>query len=128
MKVKGVKARDYILNHSPYKLSDRLFHAKPFLKGKQLKQFQENVKKRRVFINCIPGEFSNELLKEAFSIFGKVEDGFAIKEVNMDSKNVGYGFVMFKDIKSAEKAIEMGYLTVKNSKLQIIAYEKGQKR
>ena len=117
MTIKGAKTRDNILKNSPYELSGRLFHAKPFLKGKQLKQFQKNVKKRRVFVNCIPIDFNNELLKEAFSVFGEVEDGFAIKEVNSDSKNLGYGFVMFKEIKSAEDAIETGYLKVKNVKL-----------
>ena len=62
--------RDNILSRGSFHLKGRKFHAKPFLKGKELRDFQNKVKMRRVFINFIPRQVDNQALKRAFLRFG----------------------------------------------------------
>jgi len=114
-----------ILDTGTFFLSGRKFHAKPFLTGKELKVFQQNVKKRRVFVNFIPRYITNAQLKVAFSKFGQIEDAFIITDIKRNNTSLGYGFIIFKNIYSAENAIRTRNMLMGDSTLQISSYQKG---
>lgn len=116
--------RDQILKKGQFFLKGRKFHAKPFLKGRELKEFQNNVKRRRIFVNFIPRNTSNEKLKRTFLIFGEIEDAFVITDIKRDNKSLGYGFVMFYQVSSAEKAIQQGSINLEGSTIKICPYQK----
>ena len=122
---------DKILAQKEHRLLNRVVDCKKYMSGKELNQQTKQFERRRVFIRNIPRSFSDEDLKSIFRSFGNIERGFIIR----DSKKIGkkqnlYGFVIFKNEISAEKALEQKYVYDKASdiKMSITKFEKGQKK
>ena len=68
------------------------------------KKWQDELKKRRVFVTGLPNNVSNEELVFLFSQHGQVRNGFVIHDfVTKSSK--GYGYVEFADQADALKAL-----------------------
>ena len=61
-------------------MQNRLFHAKPFLKGEELEEFKRNVYLRRIFVNYIPQHVTHSDLRAKFLKFGAIEDAYVIGE------------------------------------------------
>lgn len=72
--------RKAILSKGKFSLQNRLFHAKPFLKGEELEEFKKNVCQRRVFVNYIPQYVTHGDLRIKFQKFGDIEDAYVIGE------------------------------------------------
>lgn len=79
-------------------------------------------------MNFIPRSASNADLKAAFLQFGDIEDAFIITDIKKNNSSLGYGFVIFKKILSAENAIKRGSLLLGENALQICSYKKGGQR
>lgn len=61
--------------------------------------------KCRLFVRSLPFDLDNEGLKKVFEQFGRVEEAIVITERG-SSKSRGFGFVTFKKVKSANKALK----------------------
>ena len=105
-------AVDKILSYPKHFFKGRYLDCKRFSKGKQLSKEKSKLEKKKVFIRNIPRNMSDQDLKNIFSKeFGEVERAYIIRS----SKKIGkkqnlYGFVFFKDKKSAQNAIKMNIL------------------
>lgn len=66
--------------------------------------------KRCVFINNIPKLVDDGLLANFFSQYGNVESAFSIKKYK---KNVGYGFVYFKEIEATNEVLNIKKISFK---------------
>lgn len=114
-----------ILSKGQFSLQNRVFHAKPFLKGEELEQFKRNVYKRRIFVNYIPQHVTHGDLRTKFAKFGAIEDAYVIGEqLQSGYKSKGYGFVVFKLQDSAEKAVKAGTMQFNNASVKILPYSK----
>jgi RNA recognition motif-containing protein len=114
-----------ILETGTFSNLNRIFHAKPFLKGEELERFKQNVYQRRVFVNFVPQYLSDSDLRLKFSVFGEIEDAYLIKDGSKSGKkSKGYGFVVFKNKSSADQAIKTGFLTIGSTNVKIQPYAK----
>lgn len=73
----------------------------------------------KVYVGNLPFTVDDEKLKELFSVYGEVEEASVIQD-KFSGRSKGFGFVTFKDEKSAKKAIsEMNEKEVEGRSLKV---------
>ncbi|GLD91501.1 hypothetical protein PINS_up000034 [Pythium insidiosum] len=70
-----------------------------------------DVAHRKVFVRGLAWETTSERLREAFSVFGDVDEAAVIYD-KASGKSRGYGFVTFIDMHGAEQAVEKQTLEI----------------
>ena len=75
-----------------------------FVKKSERKEASEETKFTNVYVKNLGEDFTEDLLREKFSEFGKVGTVFIMKDG--DGKSRGFGFVNFELPDDAKKAVE----------------------
>jgi heterogeneous nuclear ribonucleoprotein A1/A3 len=70
-----------------------------------------DVTHRKVFVRGLAWETKTEHLKEAFSVFGDVQEGAVIFDKST-GKSRGYGFVTFVDMEAAQRAVDQQTIAI----------------
>jgi len=78
----------------------------------------EDLTQRKVFIHGLPWDCTKETLVEPFSFFGEVEDTNVVMD-NQTGKTRGYGFVTFKTMADAYKALAAGSIQIQDRPVQM---------
>ena len=118
---------DHLIREGSYYFRGRKFFVKPFLEGRELQKYKEEIQKRRVFVHNIPNKMSNEDLGELFASFGDVEDSYIIRSNQSNKYQASsrkYGYVIFFTEEDASKAVRAKKITHQNAKLIILPFEK----
>lgn len=76
------------------------------MKGKQLKAYQQNFSKRRMFIGNIPPGLTDHELKIKFSEFGEVETAYMIRD-HITGESSSFGYILFKDPRVRKRVLNM---------------------
>lgn len=69
------------------------------------KNKDEEEKRRKLFVGALPKNLPDSLLREYFSKFGELEKAYVVKD-SKTGKTRGFGFVIYKNEESLEKAFE----------------------
>lgn len=119
--------KDKILSKHSFHLNERKFFAKIYLKGKKLKNYKKELKRRRLFLKGLPENITKQELYDFFSRFGAVEDTYTIKKYENDLSSIcwdsGFGFVVFKKLKDAEKLLKLGKVKFDENDILIEEYQ-----
>jgi RNA recognition motif-containing protein len=92
-------------------------------KGETLKIYKENLEMRKVYVIGIPQSAKDEEIKAVFEEqVGAVERAYTVKGRSRESKH--YGFVIFEEVETALKALEMKKVKFKRYKLSCKKFEK----
>lgn len=82
---------------------------------------------RKIFVGNLPGESTGENLQELFQKFGEIVRAYIIYDF-FSKESKGYGYVEFKEISSASKALKSS-LTIGGNTMSILPYvSKNEKR
>lgn len=101
--VKEKLAYDRLLNER-IQFQDRVIEVKPVWKKKELNQKLEHEKARKIFVHNLSNKTTNEDLRSHFIKYGAITNAYIIKDpVTLQNKN--YGYVIFEDIASIDKAM-----------------------
>jgi len=92
-----------LISGPPLFFEGRKIECKPFLSGEELTQFNIDFNKRRIYVNDLQLETTDQNLNEIFSVFGEIDNAYIIIDFETRKPN-GKGFVLFKDGESAKKA------------------------
>ena len=95
-----------ILKKKKFFIKGRELIAKPFLSGKQLAKFREEVLMRRLYVRGIPRKWRDERLERELSEFGAIEQAYSVKDDYKLSR--GYGYVVFERLETAKRALRQG--------------------
>merc|ERR1719316_1929937 len=69
-----------------------------------MQQNQDIQQQRKIYIGNLPREINELVLRNMFEPFGSVESSNVIKDPT--GKSQGYGFILFREKDSVEKAIQ----------------------
>lgn len=76
----------------------------PALDRDEARVKEEEERKRKVFIGGLPKNLPDSDLSDYFQQFGEVQKAYVVKDPKT-GKTRGFGFVIFKEIESYEKAL-----------------------
>lgn len=105
---------------------NRTLLIKPFRKGKALHRYKKDVEKRRLFVYKIPGEVTSDSLREAFQVYGNVEDAYVILN-KKDDRSKGIGNVVFDRKKDSKKALEAGRIDLGEGRFCLVKSKRNEK-
>lgn len=101
-----------VLSQGSFFIGQKKISAKKYMKGRELKIFREQLKRRRVFLKGVPLKCSDEDIHNFFSEFGEVEDAYCIKRKfqikNPSINSRCYALVIFKKKEDAENLLKRG--------------------
>ena len=105
-------------------IDGRQVTAKPFQKGKNLKDAKKAENEKRVFIPNLPFSISLNEMKQALAkIFGPVEDLFRLQNpITKQNKLCAYCF--FKSMNDARESLAVGSIMVNNTRIKLLAFNK----
>lgn len=118
--VKEQETYEYLLNNN-IEFQGRMIDIKPRWTKKELANNIENQKLKKIFINNIPSECSNEDLQTYFSRFGRVSNSYVIRDAETQESK-GYGYILFhnrSDCEAALSAGESGLLVIRGRVLEV---------
>lgn len=98
---------------------------KPQKKGRALKNFIKDFKKRRVLVNGVPGSWTDRDLEDFFLQFGKLENAYILKNDDPASFN-SEGIVAFLAKKDAIRCYEQEELTLPGGHVIYVEHYKGK--
>lgn len=105
LNTKDKKLYRKVLDAQEFCLKGKKFFAKRYLQPEELKKFQGDFNRRRVFIKSIPRRVTSEQLVDFFRVYGELEDGYIVQ--NSNSKfGLNYGFLVFKHIEDARNLVK----------------------
>lgn len=115
VKFKSRQAAEKVIELKNHTIKDRVVTCRDYLKGDQLKEGKQCKDSKKLYINNLPSNTTNEDIVKAFSVFGPVEVGYTLKSED-GSKSKGFGFVTFAQKQSSDKAL--------NSEISILIHGK----
>ena len=116
-----------VLKSGPYRYNNRQFFPKPYLKGNQLANQQESIKRRRVFIHNCLANFTNDMVQSIFEKVAPIEDAFLIHEGRRKNRRFKFGYVLFLYEEDARRMASVGFIRYNKRKILISAFrEKGE--
>lgn len=104
-----------IISKKNLKIRGRWVKTRPYLEGNKLKSHKKALKRRRVYIENIPFQISDQELENKLSTFGlvlgayKIKNGCGARSKNKQQKNQ-YGYAEFESVAGAEKALQQKFL------------------
>ncbi|PRQ22072.1 putative nucleotide-binding alpha-beta plait domain, ankyrin repeat-containing [Rosa chinensis] len=76
--------------------------------------------KRKIFVGGLPPSVDSDVLGKFFEEFGSVEDAVVIvTQIEKKIQSQGFGFVTFREEKSALEAMQANYVTMRGKKVEI---------
>ena len=85
---------------------DRVATCNPFLQGKKLELYLEDLNARRIFVKYIPRVVrKNEKLEDFFSRFGEVDYGYVVRDHETQEPK-DFGYITFKESTVAQELIK----------------------
>lgn len=105
VKFKSRQAAEKVIELKNHTIKERVVTCRDYLKGDQLNQAKESKNSKKIYINNLPSNTTNEDIVKAFSVFGPVEVGYTLKNED-GSKSKGFGFVTFVQHQSSEMALK----------------------
>ena len=61
-------------------LFNRVIMCQPYLQGRDLSQYLEDLNSRRLFVKYIPKNINNEQFENLFTVHGEVDFGYVVKD------------------------------------------------
>lgn len=111
---------DWLLAQS-HVISGRKVDCQRAAKSKEKKQWKEEQKKKRIFINGLPSELTCEQLESYFGKFGKIRNSYVIRDFQTKTSK-RYGFVEYEDEAVASQVLNME-LTLEDQPLILTEYK-----
>lgn len=105
----------------------REIQIKPYVEGKDLKRFKDEINSRRVFVSRIPKNWSDKFFQEIFSSFGKIETAYIIRN-RKSKKSKGFGYIVYESKETALKITSLNKLTIDDSTLLLKMHEPRHKQ
>lgn len=105
---------------------NRTLLIKPFRKGKALYKYKKDVEKRRLFVYLIPEDVTSDNLREAFEIFGSVEDAYVVLNKS-DDRSKGIGSVVFDRKKDAKRVLEARKISLGHGKFCFVKSNRNER-
>jgi hypothetical protein len=90
----------------PHVISGRKVDCQRAAKSKEKKQWKEEQKKKRIFINGLPSDLTCEQLESHFGKFGKIRNSYVIRDFQTKTSK-RYGFVEYEDESVATRVLQM---------------------
>lgn len=87
-----------------YTIKDSVVDCKEALSKSEAKQKEHDERQRKLFIGGLPKNLKDEVLKDYFSSFGKVQKAYVVKDYKTGNTR-GFGFVIFADAESYNRAL-----------------------
>lgn len=107
---RALKVKDHYINK-------RLVSCRKYLKGSKLKESRAKKNERKIYINGITPEITNEDITKFFESFGKVETGYSLKD-EKTGLSKDFGFVVFEEEGVVNKVLSFkGDLVIKGVKI-----------
>lgn len=124
LKVKSKKLCKKILRQKFFSIKGSKITVKPFMTGKKLHSFKNNLNKRRIFLKGVPNSYTDVELFSHFEQFGKVEDAYLVKRQGKKKTKSGtcYGFVILEKEEDAIRLLEIGSMEVGGRPVSITPY------
>lgn len=116
---------DNLLQMQKVNIHGRIVHLKPYLKGKNLKRFKNSVQNRRVHVRGIPKKWKNADFRRAMRQIGPFEDAYIIHDPS-GKKSYGFGYALFHEEETANKALKDGSQMFPKLKIQF--EKRGEKK
>lgn len=88
-------------------LKQESLNVQHYFKGQKLVDVEEDISKRRIYVDRIPFDTTDQELREFFSEFGTVETGYVCSYRRRDNADNDYGFITMKDAREAQNLLEM---------------------
>jgi RNA-binding protein Musashi len=105
----------------PHVISGRKVDCQRAAKAKEKKQWKEEQKKKRIFINGLPSDLTCEQLESHFGRFGKIRNSYVIRDFQTKTSK-RYGFVEYEDESVASLVLQM-QLTIEDQPLILTEYK-----
>ena len=102
-------------------ISGRKVDCQRAAKSKEKKQWKEEQKKKRIFINGLPSDLTCEQLESYFGKFGKIRNSYVIRDFQTKTSK-RYGFVEYEDENVASQVLQME-LIVEDQPLILTEYK-----
>lgn len=112
------------LKRPEYYLFDRVIMCQPYLQGKELNDYLEDLNSRRLFVKYIPYHINNNQFEKFFCRFGEVDFGYVVKDPRT-KRSRGFGYITFKSPSIARKVAQIESIRIGPSKkLKIFEYRR----
>lgn len=112
IKIDNKPTFNLILSKKTLHVKGELLRVQPCYKGQQLLEIEEDISKRRIYVNRIPFGTTDGELKSAFETIGKVESCYVSTYRRRDNADFDYGFVTMKCALKTGELLESGSLKV----------------
>lgn len=113
-----LESLNQFINFKKIFIKGREIQVKKHKSGNELKKEKKLIEKRRIFVQNIPKEWTDEILYEKFLEYGEIEESYVVKyqteRKNYIDKDVGY--VLFKEVNDALRLIAMGEVKIYDDK------------
>ena len=107
-----------LLKIKTFRFENRILHAKPFAKGKDLEKIRESYEQRKIYVAGIPKNWNKKKLSDIMAKFGKILDAYIIVNPKTQESQ-GFGYVEFNNPISAHKAIKLKNLQYNETTLTL---------
>lgn len=101
-----------ILENEFHSIEGETLKVQRFYKGQELLEIEEDISKKRIYVNKIPFNTKEEELREIFEKFGEVDLCYICSQRRRDKSEFDYGFVTMRKSEDAEKMLEIGKIEI----------------
>ena len=84
--------------HKKFSIKSKFFRVYPFLEGKQLNNYKQEISNCRIYFKKLPLDFTVEILLNTFEKYGKILKGYC----TLGNKKYKYGYIHFENSKSIQ--------------------------
>lgn len=113
---------DAIIAKRTFDLNGRVVFCEGKLTGEELILKNQLLSRKRVYLSNLPSNVTDQEIEDSMRAFGPVQNGYRIK--SLANKPRPFGFVTFMDEPSAERAIELGFILLKDQIVYISPFKK----
>lgn len=113
---------DRIIGKCEFSFEETTIKCVENLKGITLNLYKEELEKRKVYVIGVPKSLKDDQLRTVFGQVGEVERAYTIKK-GRKKQSKHFAFVIYRDVESAEKAIEKKKFKFKKFKLTCKRFE-----
>lgn len=102
--------------------NDREIQIRPFVEGKDLQRFKNEINSRRLFVSRIPKDWSDQFFTKIFCSFGKIETAYIIRK-RKTKKSKGFGYIVYENKETALKIASLNELKIDEHTLLLKIHE-----
>lgn len=98
----------------------RRLECRPYMEHSELQKFRKTYNKRRIYVYNILSKTTDKEIKRLFEMnIGGVENAYCIRKQKKRSRGLVFGYVLFREMGDAERAVQLGHLNLRGQLIKI---------